>query len=101
MTTKWVCICLYSLFFIPSSFSSSSLHLFISSLLHHLAFSCILNSSNNISILEGGDVRINCTIESSPDAVVTWYNDGVEVTEPGRIDIQMEDGDRQDLKCHC
>ena len=43
--------------------------------------------------MEGGDVVINCTIESSPDAVVTWYKDGVQVTEAdnSRIDIQIED----------
>ena len=91
-TTTCVCTYLYTLIFIPSSFSSSSLHFFISSLLHHLAFPRILNSSNNISILEGGDAVINCTIESSPDAVVTWYKDGVQVTEAdnSRIDIQID-----------
>ena len=87
----------YTLFssFLPHSppllFTPPSLYLSISYFLHHLAFPHILNSSNNISILEGGDVVINCTIESSPDAVVTWYKDGVQVTEAGRIHIQMED----------
>ena len=49
--------------------------------------------------MEGADVLINCTIESSPDAVVTWYKDGVLVTEAdnSRIDIQIEDDDRQDV----
>ena len=49
--------------------------------------------------MEGGDVLINCTIESSPDAVVTWYKDGVQVIEAdnSRIDIQIEDGSRQDV----
>ena len=49
--------------------------------------------------MEGGDVLINCTIESSPDAVVTWYKDGVQVTEAdnSRIDIQMEDGNNLDV----
>ena len=42
--------------------------------------------------MEGGDAVINCTIESSPDAVVTWYKDGVQVTEAdnSRIDIQID-----------
>ena len=49
--------------------------------------------------MEGGDVVINCTIESSPDAVVTWYKDGVQVTEAdnSRIDIQIEDGNNLDV----
>ena len=49
--------------------------------------------------MEGGDVLINCTIESSPDAVVTWYKDGVQVTEAdnSRIDIQIEDGNNLDV----
>ena len=69
---------------------------------YHLAIPRILNSSNNISILEGGDVFINCTIESSPDADVTWYKDGVQVTEAdnSRIDIQIEDGSRQDVNLY-
>ena len=42
--------------------------------------------------MEGGDAVINCTIESSPDAVVTWYKDGVQVTEAdnSRIAIQID-----------
>ena len=42
--------------------------------------------------MEGGDAVINCTIKSSPDAVVTWYKDGVQVTEAdnSRIDIQID-----------
>ena len=95
----------YTLFssFLPHSppllFTPSSLYFFISSFLHHLAIPHILNASNNISVLEGGDVLINCTIESSPDAVVTWYKDGVQVTEAdnSRIDIQMEDGNNLDV----
>ena len=49
--------------------------------------------------MEGGDVVINCTIESSPDAVVTWYKDDVQVTEAdnSRIDIQREDGNNLDV----
>ena len=49
--------------------------------------------------MEGADVLINCTIESSPDAVVTWYKDGVQVTEAdnSRIDIQIEDGNNLDV----
>ena len=49
--------------------------------------------------MEGGDVLINCAIESSPDAVVTWYKDGVQVTEAdnSRIGIQMEDGNNLDV----
>ena len=48
--------------------------------------------------MEGSDVLINCIIESSPDPVVTWYKDGVQVNETNRIDIQIEDSDRQDVR---
>ena len=41
----------------------------------------------------GDDVFINCIIESSPDPVVTWYKDGVQVNETGRIDIQIDSQD--------
>ena len=87
-----------TLFFIPSFFSLF-FHpsLFNSSFLHYLAVPRILNSSNNISHVEGEEVVISCTIESTPDPDVTWYKDGVLVNESSRIDIRIEDDSNQDV----
>ena len=98
--TRWACV--YTLFFIPSLFSLFfHLSLFNSSFLHnYLAFPHILNSSNNISHVEGEEVVISCTIESTPDPDVTWYKDGVLVTESSRIDIRIEDDSNQDVQIY-
>ena len=47
--------------------------------------------------MEGEDVVISCRIESTPDPDVTWYKDGVLVTESSRIDIRIKDDSNQDV----
>ena len=47
--------------------------------------------------MEGEEVVISCTIESTPDPDVIRYKDCIFVTESSRIDIRIEDDSNQDV----
>ena len=53
----------------------------------------ITENSMDISVTEGMDVTLSCTVNSVPTPSASWYRNGALVQESERVDVRPIDGD--------